>query len=503
MNRRQQVELAKSEELDVAALLDIDSAASQDMPDLPVRLNKDNIVRMIYERSPMMTEQREAMVAAQYGFEEFITNLSRFEPFVEARADLTDYPERREAEGRYGEIVGGLEKETYDGAVIRFEGGISGQHVQFGQVSEGQDEVESGEGGVFRARLEVPFAGSRKRQNRVISQAFQQSTARKAILNYVSTYRSYVSQAMKQYRQALLYRHYSRAYADQAEKLEALIDNERVRPADRLRLQSKSADSGLLAQQYETNYRRAILILLQRVGLTPESAHILEDTPVLPSLYLARARTEGGRQAMLAEAIEKNPTFEILKDAIADTELQRSQAITGTLDVTAFVEASQYAFGSVSYDDRVGGWQVSAGVTVRMNDPRVLTASRLKTEAEIREFRAQIDAEQLSLERQVTTESNQLLSYAGSLDDILENMRSSESQWQARLSAYLDPANEEFKIEDVIRSLATVTVARVRLASNEYSIADSEDALMIATGEVYRMVGMDEALAKDMPDTPR
>lgn len=129
-----------------------------------------------------------------------------------------------------------------------------------------------------------------------------------------------------------------------------------------------------------------------------------------------------------------------------------------------------------------------------MNDPRVLRATRLKTEAEIREFRADIEAEQLSIERRVTTQLDNLVTYAGSLNDILDNMRTSQSQWEARVSAYLDPENEEFKIDDVIRSLSSVTVAKVRLAGNAYNFAQAEDALLTATGDVYQIVGMDEAL---------
>ncbi len=42
---------------------------------------------------------------------------------------------------------------------------------------------DSGDGGLVRGRVEVPFIGSRKRQDRIISQAFQESSARKAMLD--------------------------------------------------------------------------------------------------------------------------------------------------------------------------------------------------------------------------------------------------------------------------------------------------------------------------------
>ncbi len=500
VNRRAQAQLARAEQDDIETLLELPVEEDDMDSRTPVRLDKESIVRLVFERSPLVLQEREAMLAAQYGLEEFIANLSRFEPFVEARGDLSDYPERREAEGRSGEVVGGVEKETYDGAIIRFEGGLSGQNVKFGEVDEGQDEVESGEGGVFRARLEVPFAGSRRRQNRVINQAFQKSTARKAVLNYVSRFRTYANQAMNQYRRALLYQNYREAYIAQAERLEALLDDARVREEDRRRLTSSAADSRLVAQQYDTTYQRSVLHLLQRVGLTPDAEFELVEPDALPSPYLDRARTQESRLGMLQEAFDSNPTFAILEDAIADTELQRSQAITGDFDITAFVEATQFAFGSVSYDDRVDGWQVGVGVTVRLNDTRVLNATKLKTEAEIRGFRADIETQKLSLERQITTQSDKLVSYAESLAKIEENLQTSHAEVQTRIAAYLDPANEEFKIDDVIRSLSTHTSTRVRLAANIFNFTRSEDVLMTSTGEVYRMVGMESQLAEITPD---
>ena len=63
----------------------------------PYHLGADNIIRILFNKSPLMIASRERMVAAQYGLEEFKANLSRLEPYVRADASISDFPERRDA----------------------------------------------------------------------------------------------------------------------------------------------------------------------------------------------------------------------------------------------------------------------------------------------------------------------------------------------------------------------------------------------------------------------
>ncbi len=456
----------------------------------PYPINPANIVRLIYHKGPLVASSREEMIAAGHGLEEFKANLSRFEPFVRFNADTVRFPERRDSKGMAGEVVGGIEKETFEGAVLRLEGGASGSRFEFGEVDEDEDTVEKGSGGLIRARIEVPFVGSRKRQDRIISQAFQESSARKAMLDYLRYYRSYAGSALTYYRSALLYLGYMRAYERKLTRLEALLDDPRLKPDDSLRVQSSAGDAKVLRDQYESQYRSSLLSLLEYLGIKPEETYVLEEPPAAPSEYLESSRRPEGQQQMLEEAYENNPRFRVLRDAIKDAELQRSQAILGTYDITAFVEGTQFAFGAETFDDRVGGWQVGAGVSVRLNDRRVLTASLKKAEAQIRQFRAQIEAERLTVQRQIATQSNKLVSYYESGPQILENIEKGTTQFKERSRIYLNREPSALTIDDVLTSLGLITSARVRLASNHYYAARANDLLMTATGAVYRLVGM-------------
>jgi len=456
----------------------------------PYRLTPHSIVRLVYELSPLVRASREEMVAAQHGLEEFKLNLSRLEPFARFNADSSRFPERRDAEGVMGEAVGGVEKETFEGAIVRLEGGGSASRFQFGDAEDEEDEVEKGSGALIRARLEVPFVGSRKRQQRVISQAFQESSSRKARLNYLSNFQAYVTAALSYYHSTVLYLDYMRAYDRKLEELEALLKEPRVRPEDVSRIESNMSQSRVLRDQYDAYYRQYLLRLLSALGISPDEEYVLEEAPYQPSPYARQSRTPEGCQQMVNEAYRNNPTFRVLKDAIKDAELQRSQAILGKYDLTAFVEGTQFPFGAETFDDRVGGWELGGGVIVRLNDHRVLTASRLKAEAQIRQFKAQIEAERLTIQRRVITETDKLRSNEDLRPQILELIEQRREDFKDRSRRYLEGADPSLTIDDVLYPLNQWNSDRIRLASNRSYRGQALAALMAATGEVYRIVGM-------------
>ncbi len=459
----------------------------------PLHLDLKNIVHRVYDTGPLTRASREEMIAAEYALEEFRTNLSRLEPYVQASGDTAAYPERRHARGSTGEVVGGLQKETFEGAIMKVEGGASVSDFSFGDVDEraGESATDRGSGGLVRARVEVPFIGSRKRQERVISQAFQESQARKARLDYLSNFRLYVNEALGYYLYALLYRDYGNNWETQAQTIEDILKDPRVRAADKARLTTTMDSNRVTRDQYRTYQRTQSLLLLSMLGVPMDTSVELSDRAQGPSPYLDRISSPEGRQALIAEAYENNPRFRVLEDAIKDAELQRQQAILGRYDLTAFMEGTQFPFGASTYDDRLGGWLVGGGVNVRLNDSRVLTASRLKAEAAIRQYKAEIESERLLIDRKIIDNGDQLLSYHRIEEDAEAVAHKKEAQFRQRCADYLEGSDPSLTVDDVLGMLGEWTAAENRLASNEYYIGNADLQIMTATGELYRMVGMD------------
>lgn len=458
----------------------------------PYVLNTENIIHILYHEAPQVEASRQSMVAAQYGLEEFKANLSRFEPFVSGSSTVSRFPVRRDAEGMSAEVVGGLEKETFDGAVYRVESGGSTSRFEFGEPDDNDEFVEEGSGGVIRGRIEIPFVGSRKRQSRVISAAYQESTARAAIIDYLTQYTQVVANTLQYYRMTLYYLGYVRSMEKKLRVLEKLLADRRTDMADVQRVESELLDTRVQIEQYRMNYNTYLLVLLEFLGIEPGQEYTLQEyPPEAENRYLAQARTMEGRHELLLRALENTPKFRVLMDAIDDAELKKEQAIQGKLDVTAYVEGTRFAFGSESYDDRVGGWQLNAGTSIRVNDPRVLNASRNKAEAEIRKYQSQIEALRMSIQRQIDTESAELVSFYDSRPQIMQNIEKSWAVFEQRMAGYLAADNGRATIDDVLRALADAVNADNQLNNNIYYASLTENTLMVATGDVYELVGLE------------
>jgi len=456
----------------------------------PIRLELEVIVQRIFDTSPHMRASREEMTAAEFALQEFRANLSRFEPYVNTRADTFTYPERLNAQGSSGEVVGGVQKETFEGAILRLEGGGSMTAIKY-RDGEKDDRVDRGSGGLVRARFEVPFIGSRKRQERVISQAFQESQARRARLEYLRDFTSYVTTALEYYLLALLQRDYAQIAEEQAQVIEAILADVNINEEDRMRLVSTMENNRVTRDQYRTAQRTYVLLLLALLGMPMDTPFELIERQHDTSPYLEQLSTTQGQRTTIEEAHANNPRFRVLQDAIKDAEVQKQAAIQGKYDVTAFLEGTQFPFGAVAYDDRLGGWLLAGGVNVRLNDQRVLTASRQKAEAQIRQFQAEIEAERLTIERRIIDNSEKLQAYHQIRDEVRELVRKREFEFRRRSELYFQEGDPALTIDNVLGPLTDWALAQNRLVANKYYIGLADLQVMTATGQLYRMVGMD------------
>ena len=130
------------------------------------------------------------------------------------------------------------------------------------------------------------------------------------------------------------------------------------------------------------------------------------------------------------------------------------------------------------------------GTNTRTKFVLSLTASRLKAEAQIREFKAKIEAERLSIQQSVINATDNLRSKEELRIQILELISQRRDDYRDRVKRYLEDKDPSVIIDDVIYPLSNWTSAKVRLATNRLYRGTSTASLMAATGEVYRMVGM-------------
>ncbi len=468
----------------------------------PYHLSADNIIRILFNKSPLMIASRERMVAAQYGLEEFKANLSRLEPYVRADASISDFPERRDARIESGTATAGISKETFDGSIYQADVGWSGARTRYGEVEKDQDDEVRGQGGTVHGGVEVPFVGSRIRTNRIISAAYQESTARAAKLQYLTQFQSYAASALQYYRYTLRQLGYLRVYQARLEDLKSLLNDPRLPPADYQRVQNELSAEVLASQTQYNNYRTYILILLQYLGLRPGESYVLVEEPLdRPIRFLDLARTPEGVKQLLEQAYANTPKFQVYRNTIQDAELKRRQAIIGKFDITAAADATYYGYDEEDYDDRYEGGQAEFSLAVRQNDPRVQNASQAKAEAEIRQYQHLIAQQYRFIQRKIVENAHLLVLHQEARAAAMENIQKAEAEYNKRRNVYLSGTTGDFTIDDVLNAGTALETAQNNLIRNIQNIADCEDELYLATGEIYRLVGLSMDERKEMSPT--
>ncbi len=453
----------------------------------PLHLNLSNIVRTIYRRNPTIRAAREDMKASKHGLDEFRANLSRLEPFVEARSDLSDFPNRRGAFGNTVESVVGVKKETFEGAVLSTEVGASYSRFEFDPGLLAGSPVESGAGALVRTRLEVPFFGSRKRQDRIIAQAFQDSTARKAQLDYVTGYRSVAEGALSRFNYVVYYHLLSGAYDRWSVDLDSLLKDGRVRDRDRARVESVKANAVSYRSMYTAYEQEYLTVLRSFLAMAPSAPVRVEIPRYRLSPYAEQSRAAEGLNQLIQRARTNNPTFRVLNDAIRNSELRRDQAIKGRYDVTTFLEGTLFPIGSETFDNRFEGWTVGGGVNVRLNDRRVLRATRLKAEAQIRQFQAQIEAEEINIHRMIVTTTRAMWDNHQNRTQLIDVGRRKREELKTRIAEY---ANGNINIDQLLATRGEIASNESNLANNLFNSADREASLFLAIGQIYEIVGL-------------
>ncbi len=453
----------------------------------PFVLSFETIVHLVYTNNPTVRAAREEMVAARHGLDEFRANLSRFEPFVEARSDLSDFPSRRNAFGNTVETVVGVKKETFEGAVLSAEVGGAYSRFKFDPVMAGQSPVESGGGALVRTRLEVPFLGSRRRQDRIIAQAFQESTARKAQLDYLKSYSSVVDSAVEFFNEAVYFQRLIAIYQRYGADLAELAKDARLKPQDRGRVESATGSAETTKNIYQTRRLEDSEILRAYLALQSSQEFQIPVPEYRLSPFAKTASQPEKLQELLQQARDNNPAFTILLDAKNNAELQRQRSIKGRYDVTAFLEGTTFPLGSESFDDRFQGWTVGGGINVRLNDRRVLNSSRLKAEAEIRQFEAQIEAEELLVRRRITTETRSLLETDRNRGQIQDVVRQKLTEFHSRRDEYFAG---KINIDQLVDTRSGLASSESSLAANLYGSSYRETRLLLATGRAYELVGL-------------
>jgi len=276
-------------------------------------------------------------------------------------------------------------------------------------------------------------------------------------------------------------------YDRYASDLAKILADSRLPAGDQARVESVRGSAESSRNLYASRGKEDTEILRSYLALAPGTPLQIRVPEYRVSPFADSADDPAKLAALLDRARENNPAFTVLRDAKNNAELQRQRAINGRYDVTAFLEGTTFPLGSQSFDDRFRGWTVGGGLNVRLNDRRVLKSSQLKAEAEIRQFEAEIEAEELRVRRRITTETRALLDNDRNRTQIMEVIRKKAQEFESRLQEYFEG---KINIDQLVDTRSGLTSSETTLASNWYYSANRESRLLLATGKAYELVGL-------------
>jgi outer membrane protein TolC len=303
----------------------------------------------------------------------------------------------------------------------------------------------------------------------------------------LKSYRTVVDDALDYYNEAVYYERLIEIYRRYSEDLNALTLDERLKPEDRARIDSVKGSADTTRNIYFSRRLEDLQILRSYLALDDPEEFKIEVPEYRFSPLAANALELSGLNGLLDLARSNNPTFTVLRDAKNNAELQRQRALKGRYDVTAFLEGTTFPLGSPTYDNRFEGWTVGGGLNVRLNDRRVLKATQLKAEAQIRQFEAEIEAEDLLLRRRIVTETRGLLENHRNREQILDLLKQKEDEYRGRKADYF---SGRINVDQLIDTRSGLTSSESTLASNSYSASNRESRLLLAIGRAYEIVGL-------------
>ena len=300
-------------------------------------------------------------------------------------------------------------------------------------------------------------------------------------------YRLLVDNGLEYFALSVYYQRLADVYDASVNDLQGLYEDERVPAEDQSRILSEKGGFETTRNLYQARLDQYKVTLLSYLALEMKDDFRIDSETSSLSDFRSGPLDEIQLEALIEKARQNNPAFQVLNDAIRNTELQREQAIRGRYDVTTFLEGTLFPLGSETFDDRLDGWTVGGGVNVRLNDRRVLQATRKKAEAQIRQFQSEIEAEEIKMRRQISTETKGIVDNESNRKKILEVVSQVTREYQQRLAEYFEG---EINIDQLLETRAEMTNSQTDVAANLYNTSNREINLLGATGRIYELAGL-------------
>ncbi len=352
----------------------------------PPQVDAVSLIRLTYEHNLRVTAARYDVEAAEYQFQRFERNLSQFRPFIldsgidrAAESTIVD-GERETQRDDEGHVAVGMSKEFFDGTSLGASTGLRQTWDENGRNHNPFVELEA----------QFPLFSSFTRLERITDRSFEESQMLGSWLDFIETVRDAIGDSQEDYfdlqNELALRTLVVNAQTDFSNLLNEPGVAQRERDVNLLRDQIQAYQSRMVEQDGEI--AAAHISLIDRLGLEGLPLTSITTMDLYAHEFYGSRYLQASPGDLIDAAIATDVEVRVMRIARDNARLKRKLAERGEWDIVGRLVGG-YDFESHG-DDPSGrrGYRAGLAFSVERNDPRLLSLSLRRAQAEEHKVRS-------------------------------------------------------------------------------------------------------------------
>jgi outer membrane protein TolC len=429
------------------------------------RVNLDSIIQLTYQINPNIAAAKYDLEAAEYAYLEFERDLSQFTPFklnssIDRTTDMISGSPQSSTHD-YSNSVG-FQKDYFNGASISASVGHQGT---FGDDGRGNNPY-------LEFNASYPLFSSHATLSRIISRSYEENQLYSSRLSYINDIKWYVRDAQLDYIWLQVEIKQLEVANQAMADLKKISELTRVQsnPAEKKQIEGElqSAQSEVVKYEGEVNDDR--IGLQSSIGYDQLVFEQIDRMDLYASDFYGKEYLQRSKQELMQIAERDDIAIKVLESSKQAAEVKWNLAQKGKWDFFLNLNAT-YDLPGQGAQSGESEYYTSAGISADWIDPKLLTLSLKKAEAEIKQYIERIRAQKLSIKNSVDRDLDSAKNRRKQVDELLDEVSSRRKVYDQKLVDYT--AGKE-SIDNLIQS-------RKNLYSTEMELAD-------VLGEFYETV---------------
>ncbi|MDI6784600.1 MAG: TolC family protein, partial [bacterium] len=358
-------------------------------------INLDSLIPLTYRINPNIAAAKYDLEAAEYAYQEFERELSQFTPFkLDSNLDRTTdiVSGSPQSSGHTYSNAIGIEKDYFNGASVSASIGHQGTF--------GNDE--NSHNPFLGISASIPLFSSHQTLRRITRRTYEENQLYSTRLGYIDTIKSHIRSAQLQYIWLQVYQQLLDLANQCIGEYKKTCELPRVQsnPAEKKQFEGElqSLQSDII--KYEGNVNANRIRLQSSIGYDQLSFKQIDKMDLYTANYYGKDYLQRSKLDLMQIAERDDVEIKVLESSKKAAEVKRTLALKGKWDIFLNLNAT---YDLPGYQDSSGSseYYTSAGISANWIDPKLLSLSYKKAEAEIKQYTERIKAQKQSIKNSV------------------------------------------------------------------------------------------------------